>query len=74
MYVYIYDISNSYPWTNKINAKNHLLLLCRTDTDEGLCIIYVHGNSGGRLDVIYNGILDIASEKGLSLVAFDCVG
>ena len=37
-------------------------------------LIYIHGNAGGRLDVVYNGVLELAASRGWCLIAFDCCG
>ena len=37
-------------------------------------IIYVHGNSSARIDVLHNGLLEAAASRGFSVIAFDTAG
>ena len=37
-------------------------------------LIYIHGNAGGRCDVLSNGLLEMCAARGWCLIALDCGG
>jgi alpha-beta hydrolase superfamily lysophospholipase/translation elongation factor EF-1beta len=37
-------------------------------------LVYIHGNAGGRCDVLSNGLLEVCAARGWCLMALDCGG